>query len=90
MYPDRMKHQLRKQLENVGFTNIKSEAVYSEEEQGTVIGTIRQQELRLAKIQRLPQVSKGSEKITVPNVVGKTEFRSQERDHRSRPDSVYC
>ena len=31
------------------------------------------------------QVSKGSEKITVPNVVGKTRVRSQERDHRSRP-----
>ena len=68
----------QKALENVGFTNIKSEAVYSEEEQGTVIDTNPTAGTKVSKDTEITmQVSKGSEKITVPNVVGKTESEAK-------------
>ena len=68
----------QKALENAGFTNIKSEAVYSEEEQGTVIGTDPTAGTKVSKDTEITmQVSKGSEKITVPNVVGKTESEAK-------------
>ena len=55
----------QKALENAGFTNIKSEAVYSEEEQGTVIGTNPTAGTKVSKDTEITmQVSKGSEKIT--------------------------
>ena len=54
------------------------EAVYSEEEQGTVIGTNPTAGTKVSKDTEITmQVSKGSEKITVPNVVGKTESEAK-------------
>lgn len=61
-------------LEDAGFTKIKSEAVYSEEEQGVVIGTDPSAGTKVGKDSTITmKVSKGSEKISVPNVVGKSE-----------------
>lgn len=64
----------QKELEDKGFTKITSEAVYSEESQGTVISTDPAAGTKVAKDTQITmKVSKGSEKISVPNVVGKSE-----------------
>lgn len=66
--------EAQKELEDAGFTNIRSEAVYSEEEQGTVIDTDPSAGTKVSKDTEITMhVSKGSEKVKVPNVVGKTE-----------------
>lgn len=64
----------QKMLNDKGFSKITTEAVYSEEPQGTVIGTDPAAGTKTAKdTEIIMKVSKGSEKITVPNVVGKSE-----------------
>lgn len=64
----------QKLLNDKGFSKVTTEAVYSEEPQGTVIGTDPASGTKTAKdTEIIMKVSKGSEKITVPNVVGKSE-----------------
>lgn len=64
----------QKALQKEGFTRITTEAVYSEEQQGTVIGTDPSAGTKTGKdTEIIMKVSKGSEKIDVPNVVGKSE-----------------
>ncbi|MDO4473825.1 MAG: Stk1 family PASTA domain-containing Ser/Thr kinase [Eubacteriales bacterium] len=70
----RDEEEAQKILEDAGFKNITSEAVYSEEEQGVVIGTDPTAGTKVDKNTTIKmKVSKGSEKIPVPNVVGKSE-----------------
>lgn len=67
----------QKMLEDAGF-KVSSEAVYSEEDQGTVIGTDPAAGTMAAKDSTVTmKVSKGSEKISVPNVVGKSESEAK-------------
>ncbi len=64
----------QKMLNDKGFSKVTTEAVYSEETQGTVIGTDPAAGTKTAKTTEIKmKVSKGSEKITVPNVVGMSE-----------------
>lgn len=64
----------QKLLNDKGFSKVTTEAVYSEEPQGTVIGTDPAAGTKTAKdTEIVMKVSKGSEKISVPNVVGKSE-----------------
>ena len=64
----------QKTLNDKGFSQVITEAVYSEETQGTVIGTEPVAGTVTAKNTEIKMlVSKGSEKITVPNVVGMSE-----------------
>lgn len=64
----------QKMLNDKGFSKIVTEAVYSEEAQGTVIGTDPVAGTKTSKDTEIKmKVSKGSEKIPVPNVVGKLE-----------------
>lgn len=61
-------------LTEKGFKNIKSEAVYDDAEQGTVIETTPAAGSKATKDTVIKmKVSKGSEKITVPDVRGKSE-----------------
>lgn len=63
-----------KKLKSEGFENIQSEAVYSEEEQGTVIETTPKAKTKATKdTEIIIKVSKGPEKINVPEVTGKSE-----------------
>lgn len=69
----------QKALNKEGFTKITTEAVYSEEQQGTVIGTDPAAGTKTGKdTEIIMKVSKGSEKIEVPNVVGRTEAEARE------------
>ncbi len=69
----------QKALNKEGFTKITTEAVYSEEQQGTVIGTDPAAGTKTGKDTEIKmKVSKGSEKIEVPNVVGRTEAEARE------------
>ena len=64
----------QKMLNDKGFSKVTTEAVYSEEAQGTVIGTDPTAGTKTAKTTEIKmKVSKGSEKITVPAVVGMSE-----------------
>ena len=64
----------QKMLNDKGFSKVTTEAVYSEETQGTVIGTDPAAGTKTAKTTEIKmKVSKGSEKIIVPNVVGMSE-----------------
>lgn len=64
----------QKMLNDKGFSKVTTEAVYSEETQGTVIGTDPAVGTKTAKTTEIKmKVSKGSEKIPVPNVVGMLE-----------------
>lgn len=64
----------QKMLNDKGFSQVVTEAVYSEETQGTVIGTEPAAGTLTAKNTEIKMlVSKGSEKVTVPNVVGMWE-----------------
>ena len=66
--------EAQKKLRNEGFEKISSEAVYSDEEQGTVIETTPKAKTKATKeTEIVMKVSKGTEKITVPNVTGETE-----------------
>ena len=71
--------EAQRKLEDAGFTKIVSEAVYSEEAQGTVISTDPKADSLVSKDTQIRmQVSKGSEKIQVPIVVGMTEAEARE------------
>lgn len=66
--------EAQKALEKAGFVKITSEAVYSDKEQGTVIGTTPSAGSKATKETEIKmQVSKGTEKISVPDVTGKSE-----------------
>lgn len=66
--------EAQKALEKAGFEKITSEAVYSDKEQGTVIGTTPSAGSKATKETEIKmQVSKGTEKIRVPDVTGKSE-----------------
>ncbi len=64
-------------LNDAGFMNVTSEAVYSDVPQGEVIGTTPSADTKATKDTEIKmQVSKGEkpvQKVTVPNIVGKTE-----------------
>ena len=66
--------EAQKALEKAGFEKITSEAVYSDKEQGTVIGTTPSAGSKATKETEIKmQVSKGTEKISIPDVTGKSE-----------------
>lgn len=66
--------QAQKMLEDAGFVNITSEFVYSSRPQGEVIETSPAANSKVAKDAKITmKVSKGTEKIAVPDVRGKSE-----------------
>lgn len=66
--------EAQKELNDAGFSKVKSEAVYSEKPQGTVIGTNPKAGTKVTKdTEIVMQVSKGEEKNSIPNVVGQEE-----------------
>ena len=71
--------EAQKTLEAEGLKVGTSEAVYSDQyEEGIVIGTTPASGSKVSEnIKIVMQVSKGSEKITVPNVVGKSDSDAQ-------------
>ena len=66
-------------LHDAGFTKIKSESVYNDERaQGEVVATTPSADSKATKdTQIVMQVSKGAEKKTVPNVIGKSLDEAQ-------------
>ncbi len=67
-------NKAQRELERAGFRNVVSEAVYSEYEQGTVLGTSPTARTKVSKDTQIKmRVSKGEQKISVPNVKGRTE-----------------